>query len=241
MFVAAGMLKKVIFSINVILPLKSAHLARVPTLLTAGHALFMEDKPFQILQLNAQKKPGVMHSLINDEQLKDYGVLFVSEPHAWRSSQSNIISTPTSHRNWAKVEPEARDKTGWVYRSMLWIKNDIEMEQVQAPSSDITTALIWLPHQTILLVSVYVEGNSQVALSDATATIASIIAKAKLRSDSLKLIIVGDFNRHDNLWGGDTVSDSRQGEAEPIIKMMAEFRLISLLRRGIITRSQGGD
>ena len=141
----------------------------------------------------------------------------------------------------AKVEPEARDKTGWVYRSMLWIKNDIEMEQVQAPSSDITTALIWLPHQTILLVSVYVEGNSQVALSDATATIASIIAKAKLRSDSLKLIIVGDFNRHDNLWGGDTVSDSRQGEAEPIIEMMAEFRLISLLRRGTIMRSQGGD
>ena len=68
MFVAAGVLKKVIFSTNVILLLKSAHLARVPTLSTAGHALlFMEDEPFQILQLNAQKKPGVMHSLMNDE------------------------------------------------------------------------------------------------------------------------------------------------------------------------------
>ena len=202
------MLKKVIFSTNIIL-LKSAHLTQVPTLLTAGHALFMKDKLFQILQLNAQKKPGVIYSLINNKQLKDYGFLFMSKPHAWRSSQGNIIFTPIFYRDQAKFKPKARDKTRQVYRSMLQIRNNIKIEQVQALFSDITAALIWLPYQTILLVLVYIKGNSQVVLSDMIVTITSIIAKVKLRSNSLKLIIAEDFNRRDILQGGDTVLDSR--------------------------------
>ena len=43
------------------------------------------------------------------------------------------------------------------------------------------------------------------------------------------------------LWGGSAVSDERQGEAEPIIDMMGNLGLVSLLRRGIITRIQGED
>ena len=57
----------------------------------------------------------------------------------------------------------------------------------------------------------------------------------------LEIIIAGDFNRHNTLWGGNTVSDERQGEAEPIIMMMSEQGLTSLLKRGIIIRDQGGD
>ncbi|XP_044715949.1 endonuclease-reverse transcriptase domain-containing protein [Hirsutella rhossiliensis] len=45
----------------------------------------------------------------------------------------------------------------------------------------------------------------------------------------------GDFNRHDLLWGGDEVSASRQGEGEPIIDLMDDFGLSSLLARGTKT------
>ena len=55
------------------------------------------------------------------------------------------------------------------------------------------------------------------------------------------MIVAGDFNRHDILWGGTAVSDERQGEAEPIIKMMGTQGLISSLKCGIIIRDQGGD
>ena len=55
------------------------------------------------------------------------------------------------------------------------------------------------------------------------------------------MIVAGDFNQHNILWGGTAVSDERQGEAEPIIKMMGAQGLISLLKYGIITRDQGGD
>ena len=49
------------------------------------------------------------------------------------------------------------------------------------------------------------------------------------------MIIAGDFNRHDQLWGGNKVSIQRQGEADPIIDFMATYSLQSLLPRGTIT------
>ena len=56
----------------------------------------------------------------------------------------------------------------------------------------------------------------------------------------VEVVIVGDFNRHDQLWGGDDVSLVRQGEADQIIDLMGEFALSSLLRRGTKTW-HGGD
>ncbi|RKK71830.1 hypothetical protein BFJ68_g18322, partial [Fusarium oxysporum] len=47
-------------------------------------------------------------------------------------------------------------------------------------------------------------------------------------------------NRHDQLWGGDDISLTRQGEADQIINLMNEFELMSLLPRGTKTWS-GGD
>lgn len=49
------------------------------------------------------------------------------------------------------------------------------------------------------------------------------------------VIVVGDFNRHGHLWGGEDVTGRRQGEAEPIIGLMEEHRLLSPLPRGTKT------
>jgi hypothetical protein len=43
------------------------------------------------------------------------------------------------------------------------------------------------------------------------------------------IIVAGDFNRHDQLWGGDSISRRRQGEGDLIIKFMRELFLHSLL------------
>ncbi len=56
----------------------------------------------------------------------------------------------------------------------------------------------------------------------------------------MDVVVVGDFNRHDQLWGGDDVALKRQGEADPIIDLMGEFALSSLLPRGTKTW-HGGD
>ena len=55
----------------------------------------------------------------------------------------------------------------------------------------------------------------------------------------LDIILMGDLNRHDYLWGGDEVTESRQGEAEPIIDLISDFHLQSLLPRGIPTWQRG--
>ena len=60
------------------------------------------------------------------------------------------------------------------------------------------------------------------------------------RRQVVDVVIAGDFNRHDQLWGGDGVSLERQGEVDPIIDLMSEFALSSLLRRGTKTW-HGGD
>ncbi|KAJ5264619.1 hypothetical protein N7505_007412 [Penicillium chrysogenum] len=69
-------------------------------------------------------------------------------------------------------------------------------------------------------------------------------AVAKVRRDTgavVEVVVVGDFNRHDQLWGGDEVSLKRQGEADPIIDLMNEFALSSLLKRGTKTWHGGGQ
>ena len=108
-------------------------------------------------------------------------------------------------------------------------------------SPDITAVIIRLPRRQILLLSVYVQGSDTEALGLAINKINRVISSEKTRCSVLDVIVAGDFNRHDILWGGTAVSDERQGEAEPIIEMMGAQGLISLLKCGTITRDQGGD
>ncbi|KAH7460169.1 hypothetical protein FOMA001_g19697 [Fusarium oxysporum f. sp. matthiolae] len=56
---------------------------------------------------------------------------------------------------------------------------------------------------------------------------------------AVDVVVVGDFNRHDQVWGGDDVAVERQGEADPIIDLMNDFMLRSLLRRGTKTWQSG--
>ena len=50
----------------------------------------------------------------------------------------------------------------------------------------------------------------------------------------MDVILTGDFNQHDQLWGENEISAQRQGEADPIIDFMATYSLQSLLPRGTI-------
>lgn len=62
------------------------------------------------------------------------------------------------------------------------------------------------------------------------------IREAQARGGQMvDVIVAGDFNRHDQLWGGDAVSQDRQGEADPIIDLMNEHCLGSMLPRGTKT------
>lgn len=50
---------------------------------------------------------------------------------------------------------------------MLWVRSDLEVEQIPVPSAELTAAKIRLPDRMVLMVSVYVEGGSDEALEGA--------------------------------------------------------------------------
>jgi hypothetical protein len=91
------------------------------------------------------------------------------------------------------------------------------------------------------MASVYVEGGNASALDDACNHLLNTITKVRRDTGTVvEILIMGDFNRHDQLWGGDDVSLGRQGEADPIIDLMNECALSSLLKRGTKTWHGGG-
>ncbi|KAG6989317.1 Retrovirus-related Pol polyprotein from type-1 retrotransposable element R1 [Fusarium oxysporum f. sp. conglutinans] len=123
---------------------------------------------------------------------------------------------------------------------MLWVNKEVEAEQVPVESPDVTAAVIRLPDRLVFTASVYVPGGDAQALQDICTKLRKAIREVRRRSGrAVDIILAGDFNRHDQMWGGDDVSVERQGEADPIIDLMNDFMLRSLLRRGTKTWQSG--
>ena len=53
---------------------------------------------FQILQLNVRKKVEIQHSLLNNEDLKEFSILAISELHSQRNRETVIVA-PMGHHN----------------------------------------------------------------------------------------------------------------------------------------------
>ena len=198
------------------------------------------NRTLRIIQLNVRKQGAVHESLMNDEDTQGAMALAIQEPQA-RRIQGRLLTTPMGHHKWTKMVPSTWREGRWAIRSMLWINKDVEAEQVAIESPDLTAAVIRLPERLIFMASVYVEGGDAQALRDACNHLRKAIIEARQDTDTVvEVIIMGDFNRHDQLWGGDDVSLERQGEADPIIDLMDEFALSSLLKRGTKTWHGGG-
>src|SRR5258706_16452575 len=106
------------------------------------------NRTLQVLQLNVLKQPMVQQSLMNDPRLRDFGVLAISEPHSWTTG-NEVITIPMGHPNWTKMIPTVQRRERRAVRSMLWIRKDIEVEQVSVQSSDLTAAVLRLPDRSI--------------------------------------------------------------------------------------------
>ncbi|KAM4067345.1 endonuclease-reverse transcriptase domain-containing protein [Hirsutella rhossiliensis] len=175
-----------------------------------------------------------------ESDLKDFAVLAISEPYA-RNIDGKVVTSPMGHRNWTKMIPTCVRDASWPIRSMLWIRSDLEAEQVSVPSADLTVAIVRLEGREVMVVSVYVEGKNNEALASAMEVLRDVIDRFRNGTGNrTDVVLAGDFNRHDLLWGGDEVSARRQGEGQPIVDLMDDFGLCSLLPRGTKTW-QGPD
>lgn len=136
-------------------------------------------RTLQVLQLNVRKQSMVQQSLINDSQLKDFRVLAIYELYA-RTIDGTVVTVPMGHSNWTKVMPTVQQGEGWAVRSMMWVKRDIELEQIQVQSADLTAVVLQLPDRSVLVVSVYIEHNAE-ALLDTASELHQLIQETRNR------------------------------------------------------------
>jgi hypothetical protein len=119
----------------------------------------------QVLQLNMQKRREVQHSVMNDERLKKYAALVISEPYGFEM-EGKVRTSPMGHQSWMVILPSERYSGRWAVRSMLWVRKDIECEQVSVPSTELMVVLPRLPDRPMLPTSTCVEGANPAALRE---------------------------------------------------------------------------
>ena len=84
-----------------------------------------------------------------------------------------------------------------------------------------------------MVVSVYMKPGGAEELKENLELLDSVIKKAREKvEEQMKVVLTGDFNWHDELWGGNDI-EARQGKADRLIKFMNQHSLQSLLQRGI--------
>jgi hypothetical protein len=80
------------------------------------------------------------------------------------------------------------------------VKKEVEAEQVLIESPDLTIAIVRLPERLILIASVYVKGGNASALDDVCNRLRDAITKVRRSTGAvIEVLIIGDFNRHDQL------------------------------------------
>jgi Reverse transcriptase (RNA-dependent DNA polymerase)/Endonuclease-reverse transcriptase len=202
-------------------------------------------KEFKIYQANAGRGLETHHSIMNAEYLKDFALLLIQEPHMFEDEEKAWQVGPRRHMYWNPLLPEP-DAENSRPRAMIWAHKDVVARPVKTHSTDLTAALVEVGRREILVISVYIPpkiSRTDRELHESLLLINKIVTETRrTQREKIELIIAGDFNRHDQLWGGDhIVNTDRQGEAEEIIQLMADLDLQSPVPRGITTWQSRSD
>ena len=201
----------------------------------------------RILQANLQKSKTAHQSILNDDNLHLYSLLLLQEPYC-HSQVGTVYMAEANRRHWNLYCPSSISDSRYPYRSVIWANNHLQTTQIVLPSSDITAIQITTPSDFVLVFSVYVPPTSFSQHPDQellhrieVITTAIRTQRARHPHRDFEIVIAGDFNRHDVLWGGPSVGNTH-GEGQPILDLMIEFDLQSLLPIGRLTwESPGRD
>ncbi len=154
------------------------------------------------------------------------------------------------HSNWNPIFPTVQDNTTknnvTCFRSIIWVNKNQKPGQVAIDHPDLTAVYAQVGKRDLFIASIYIPCSSnrpeadEKVLRSRLDLVKKPFMKEKETCLQLEVILAGDFNRWDTLWGGNPVaSHLRQGEGSLIIDLMADLDLQLLLPQGTITY-QGG-
>jgi hypothetical protein len=204
-------------------------------------------KHLSIIQANLGKRKGAQLSILNDASVKDFAIIMITEPNIMSINERTVVH---EHSQWSLTTPTLtrKDSTTQPFRSLMYVNKKETFQQIKVPDPDITAGVLRTNTQQLLVVSIYVQRDNSISAErraeDLTRQLQLITSvwKETIRKcgDEVQLMVGGDFNRHDQLWGGDAVATSpRQGEGNPILEWMGKLGLKSMLPRGTKTFQRG--
>lgn len=182
------------------------------------------------------------HALHNDRALEDFHFILGQEPSCFLADEQVVL--PGTNPRWTRFIAQGRRSFRAPIRLCIWASRELAVTQLAADSADITAVVAHIKQRRLLIVSVYIpdlcsrrtKDENLEELSSRLDMIRGLVETEQLRDPHMEVVIAGDFNRHNPLWGGSHInSTASQEESEPIIELMAELSLQSLLPVGVIT------
>lgn len=198
----------------------------------------MRSRKLHILQANLRKTPVTQYALLNDEDIAGHGLLLIQEPHCFIDGEDNVVAPPTRQAKWQQFTPTDQRDERWPIRTLIYANQWTNARQIPIASPDITAVEMTAGDRRIMAVSIYVPcmANGVAEAGQTIQHMLGLIAEAKRDRPTHELIVAGDFNRHDPLWGGDRVQNSEGAE---IVDFMDQMGLQIANRRGVATHESG--
>jgi exonuclease III len=195
-----------------------------------------------ILQANLRKMSGVQDALYNDLELWEFDLILMQEPNYCEfDSNIHIIGIGP---NFEAIKPKVTtqgNQDGRI-RSCIWANKNSEYVQIPTDSNDITIIILQRADRNILVASVYIPSRTsdgeedEQQLASYMQEIQKVIEREKTTKPELEILVAGDFNRHDSLWGGPQVAlEQRQGEGAKITDFIEHNNLQHLTPQGTVT------
>jgi len=199
----------------------------------------MKEESLMIVQANVQKNANTLHAILNDEELRDHAAVLVQEPNCFRNDEGETVVPPLSSRSWKQFKPTmSRTEGRFPVRAAIYVRQGLKAQQIAFPSPDVVAVELTTGDRVVFLASVYIPPSNnpmEEAREEAERVLQPLAAEVRKRP-IMERIIAGDFNRHDQFWGGENTDRNR---GEPILQFMAELDLTSLLPRGTATHRSG--
>lgn len=155
------------------------------------------------------------HALHNDAALADFHFILGQEPGCFLA-EGEVVLHGTNAR-WTTFVPQGRREGQYPVRTCIWASRDVKATQLQVDSADITAVVAHIGGRRLIIVSVYIpdlpsstrtRGENMEELGSRLQAIDKLVQRERLRYPHTEVVVAGDFNRHNPLWGGSHIDNT---------------------------------
>jgi hypothetical protein len=119
-----------------------------------------------ILQANLRKMSGVQDALYNDQELWDFDLVLMQEPHYCEFDNNMHITGAGPNYEVIKTKITTQGDQEGRIRSCIWANKNSEYVQIPTDSNDITIIILQRANRNILVASVYIPSCTYVRGED---------------------------------------------------------------------------